>query len=88
MFWTGFIIGLFVGANVGVVIAGMLLSAKARDKVQSQIANKDPAESHSSINETINQDSCPTASVAAQFQNEDPDRKKKKRTAQNEGIKT
>lgn len=37
MFWIGIIIGLFVGANVGVVIAGMLFAAKARDDVQNEI---------------------------------------------------
>ena len=31
MFWTGFIIGAFVGANIGVVVAGLLVSAKKND---------------------------------------------------------
>ena len=31
MFWTGFIIGMFVGANIGVVVAGLLVSAKRND---------------------------------------------------------
>jgi hypothetical protein len=31
MFWTGFIVGVLLGANLGIVIAGMLFSAKRRD---------------------------------------------------------
>lgn len=31
MFWTGFLVGIFVGANIGVVIAGMLSAAKRRE---------------------------------------------------------
>lgn len=31
MFWTGFIIGAFVGANIGVVVAGLLISVKKND---------------------------------------------------------
>lgn len=30
MFWMGFIIGIFVGTNMGIVVAG-LLAAKRRD---------------------------------------------------------
>jgi len=30
MFWTGFIVGIFVEANIGVVVAG-LFAAKRRD---------------------------------------------------------
>ena len=32
MFWTGFIVGLFVGANVGTIVAAMLYHAKHRAK--------------------------------------------------------
>jgi hypothetical protein len=28
MFWQGFLIGLFIGANVGLVVLGMLIAAK------------------------------------------------------------
>ncbi|HSN23219.1 MAG TPA: hypothetical protein VLS45_03475 [Methylomicrobium sp.] len=31
MFWTGFILGIFLGANLGIVIAGMLAAAKRND---------------------------------------------------------
>ena len=31
MFWTGFIIGIFLGANLGLVVAGMLAAAKRND---------------------------------------------------------
>jgi hypothetical protein len=31
MFWTGFIVGMFVGANIGVVVAGLLVSARKND---------------------------------------------------------
>ena len=30
MFWTGFLVGIFVGANIGVVVACLLSSAKRR----------------------------------------------------------
>ena len=32
MFWIGFTIGIFVGANVGLFLAVMLYSAKAGDE--------------------------------------------------------
>ena len=31
MFWTGFIFGIFLGANLGLVVAGMLAAAKIND---------------------------------------------------------
>ena len=31
MFWTSFFIGIFVGANIGVLVAGMLYAAKRRE---------------------------------------------------------
>jgi hypothetical protein len=31
MFWTGFILGIFLGANLGLVVAGMLAAAKRND---------------------------------------------------------
>ena len=31
MFWTGFIAGVFLGANIGIVVAGLLISAKKND---------------------------------------------------------
>ena len=31
MFWTGFILGIFLGANLGIVVAGMLAAAKIND---------------------------------------------------------
>jgi hypothetical protein len=31
MFWIGFIVGLFVGANVGIIVAAFLLNTKRRD---------------------------------------------------------
>jgi hypothetical protein len=30
-FWTGIIIGVFVGANIGIVIAGVLTASKLSD---------------------------------------------------------
>ena len=32
MFWTGFIVGLFVGANVGIVVAAILFHSRRRAK--------------------------------------------------------
>jgi hypothetical protein len=40
MLWIAFLVGLFIGANVGIVVAGMLFSAKNRDPVPSRIANE------------------------------------------------
>ena len=31
MVWTSFFIGIFVGANIGVLVAGMLYAAKRHD---------------------------------------------------------
>jgi len=31
MYWTGFMTGILVGANLGIVIAGMLFAAKRGD---------------------------------------------------------
>ena len=31
MFWQGFIIGIFVGASVGIVVAGLIVSAKRQN---------------------------------------------------------
>ena len=30
-FWTGIIIGVFVGANIGIVVAGVLAASKHSD---------------------------------------------------------
>lgn len=32
MFWTGLIVGLFIGANIGVIIAGLLFKSKMEEK--------------------------------------------------------
>jgi gas vesicle protein len=31
MFWTGLFIGIFLGANIGIVVAGLLFSPKKND---------------------------------------------------------
>ena len=33
MFWLGFIVGLFIGANLAVVVAGILLGSKCSNAV-------------------------------------------------------
>lgn len=33
MFWLGFIVGLFIGANLAVVVAGILLGSKSSNAV-------------------------------------------------------
>jgi len=53
MLWIGLIIGLFVGANAGIVVAGMLFSAKRRDKVRIKIADKDQVDEKTSNPENI-----------------------------------
>ena len=40
MFLNGFLIGLFVGANIGLFTAAMVLSAKLRDSGMSGIVQK------------------------------------------------
>ena len=40
MFWTGLFLGLFIGANVGIVMAALFISAGGRHKMHSTIANK------------------------------------------------
>ena len=65
MFWLGLIIGLFVGANIGIVVAGMLFSAKARDKSLHPTESKDPASFAFELNnESIQGSSCPTLESA------------------------
>jgi hypothetical protein len=32
MFWTGLFLGLFLGANLGIVISGLLISCKKRNE--------------------------------------------------------
>ena len=39
MFWTGFAIGIFLGATIGAVVAG-LLAASSRD--EEKLAREDP----------------------------------------------
>ena len=34
-FWTGIIIGVFVGANIGIVVAGVIAASKRRDYEES-----------------------------------------------------
>ena len=74
MFWIGIIIGLFVGANVGVVIAGMLFSAKTRDDVQNRIENTDRSETMAGYSEKINKKSCQMAPKSGEVQNESSNR--------------
>jgi len=33
MVWAIFLIGLFVGTNIGIIMGGLLFAAKVRDKV-------------------------------------------------------
>ena len=40
MFLNGFLIGLFVGANIGLFTAATLLSAKLRDNGMSEIVRR------------------------------------------------
>ena len=74
MFWIGIIIGLFVGANVGVVIAGMLFSAKARDDVQNRIEHTELSDTMAEDSENINKKSCLTAPKSGEVQNESSNR--------------
>ena len=68
MFWLGFIIGLFVGANIGIVVAGMLFSAKARDKALHPSERKDPANITTGINSETKKESSPPTRESAQIQ--------------------
>ena len=74
MFWIGIIIGLFVGANVGIVIAGMLFSAKARDDVQNRIEKTDHIETMAGDSEKIKKGSYPTVNTSEEVQNESSNR--------------
>ena len=40
MFWTGLFFGLFIGANIGIVMAALLISSKVRPKIHSITADK------------------------------------------------
>ena len=65
MIWLGLIIGLFVGVNIGIVVAGMLFSAKAGDKALHPTKRKDPASLASGMsNENFQGSSRPTLDSA------------------------
>ena len=40
MFWTGLFFGIFIGANVGIVMAALLISSKVRPKIHSITVDK------------------------------------------------
>lgn len=42
MFWTGIIIGLFLGANVGLVVAGMMAAARRAEEAAQAEALASP----------------------------------------------
>ena len=74
MLWIGLIIGLFVGANAGIVVAGMLYSAKTRDKARIKIADKDQADDKTSNPKNIKRGSYQPIYNSEQFENPCPDR--------------
>ena len=57
MFWIGLIIGLFVGANAGILIAGMLVSAKMRDKARSEMTDKDEVDDNTGSHRNVERES-------------------------------
>jgi hypothetical protein len=73
MFWIGIIVGLFIGANVGFVMSGMLFLSRKRDEAQMVIANKHTGCLLSVIDEKIVQGSQDQRNIPAPFQNEYPD---------------
>jgi gas vesicle protein len=38
MFWTGFLVGLFIGASVGVLVAALLFMSRLREKAHERSA--------------------------------------------------
>jgi len=70
MFWLGFIIGLFVGANVGIVVAGMLYSAKKSDQTMYPAETKDSASFASGMKSATDLDSTQPPREPAQNQKE------------------
>jgi hypothetical protein len=57
MFWIGLTIGLFVGANAGFLIAGMLISAKIKDSAQNRIMDNVKIDGETSSNKNAGRDS-------------------------------
>ena len=74
MFWIGIIIGLFVGANVGVVIAGMLFAAKARDDVQNEFEKTERIDSLAGDTVKIKKKSSRPANKSEKVQKESSNR--------------
>lgn len=74
MFWIGIIIGLFLGANVGVVIAGMLFSAKTRHDVPNRAENTDRIDTMAGDSERIKKKSYLELQKSGEVQNESSNR--------------
>ena len=70
MFWLGFIIGLFVGANVGIVVAGMLYSAKNSDQTMHPAETIDTTGFVSGMESATDRDSTQPTREPAQNQKE------------------
>jgi hypothetical protein len=54
MFWTGLFFGLFIGANVGIVMAALLMSSKGRPKTHSTTADKQQGRNYYPERQTAN----------------------------------
>ena len=67
MFWMGFLIGLFLGANFGVVIAGIIFSSKARESVQSRAVTNGSVDIHTG---KVKKDACQPAPESDKDQKE------------------
>ena len=62
MFWQGFIIGIFVGASVGIVVAGLIASAKRRNHADNDNPELRAAEYAVMNNETDSRQNSPGSS--------------------------
>ena len=73
MFWAGFTVGLFVGANFGLFIATIFYLARARHASQSLIADEYHDYCLSGTDEKTDQESHQPTYISAQFQKKYPD---------------
>ena len=63
MFWQGLIIGIFVGASVGIVVAGLIASAKRQDHADDDNPELRAAEYAVMNNETGSRQNSPGFSL-------------------------
>ena len=53
MFATGLLIGIFLGANIGIIVSGLLMHAKMEEAIQMNHIDEDPLTKKSPVSKAI-----------------------------------